>query len=237
MTMPFNVKDPREVAELEPGDEITFRLHATDDEHWIDRVAKTGMKVSLPNIPDPNDEDEEGTNTTELDIGDLLPDYSFTNELGQAVSLSDFRGSALAMTFIFTRCPLPEYCPLMSLHFAQVFQNLTANSDSPTNWHLLTISFDPANDTPPALKAYAEHYQYDPRHWSFLTGDLATIRALGDHFGLYFASGGGTINHNLRTVAVDAKGRIQQIFGNNLWEPNELLHLITQGAGAVADTD
>ena len=167
-----------------------------------------------------------------LDVGDLLPDYRFTNQVGQAVSLSQFRGQALALTFIFTRCPFPTFCPLMSNNFQKAQDALLANPNAPTNWHLLTISFDPEFDTPGQLKAYAARQHADPARWDFLTGTLVDITALSEQVGLQFwRDPAGGINHNLRTVVVDARGRVQKIFIENKWTVEELTDEIIKAAG------
>src|SRR5207253_2367232 len=111
---------------------------------------------------------------------DVLPDYHFTNELGQAISTSQFKGQALAFTFFFTRCPYPTFCPLMSSNFSEAQKKLLALPDGPKNWHLLSISFDTENDSPEALKTYAAKYPYDPSHWDFVTGDLIDITAIAE---------------------------------------------------------
>ena len=115
-----------------------------------------------------------------------LLDYKFTNELGQAVSLNDFRGQALAITFFYTRCPLPDYCPRLSKNFQEASQKLESLPDAPANWHFLSISFDPEFDSPAMLKAYGESYQYDPKHWSFLTGPADKIAELAREAGVSY---------------------------------------------------
>jgi protein SCO1/2 len=159
-----------------------------------------------------------------LNIGDPLPDYTFTNELGQAVSLAQFKGQALAITFIFTRCPFPTFCPQMSRYFRETQEKLKQQT-SMTNWHLLTLSFDPEFDTPAVLKNYAEEYQADPSRWNFLTGALIDVTALTEQFGVQFwrVNPGEPLSHNLRTVVVDAAGRVQKIFPNNNWTSDELV--------------
>jgi protein SCO1/2 len=154
-------------------------------------------------------------------VGDPLPEYHFTNQLGQAVSTSQFKGQALAITFIFTRCPLPNFCPRMSSNFQDAQTKLAGSpggSPASTNWHLLAISFDPEFDTPAVLKSYAERYHADPTHWSFLTGDLESIRTISDQFGQSFwKDETGAINHNLRTIVVNDSGQIAKIFTGNNW--------------------
>ena len=228
MTMPFTARDTNELRGLTAGDAVTFRMTVTDTDGWIDQIIKTGTVANTlpPDAPIRIVRDVEP-----LAVGDALPEYHFTNQLGQAVSLSQFRGQALALTFIFTRCPFPTFCPLMSNHFRDVQDALLKNPNAPTNWHLLTLTFDPEYDTPPRLKTYAEGYHCDPQHWSFLTGPLVDVTALGEQFGLQFwRDPQGSISHNLRTVVVDARGRVQKNFTENKWTTEELTEEIVKAA-------
>lgn len=230
MTMPFDVRDTNELAGLEAGDTVSFRMMVTDTDGWIDQI--TRLNVTRSNILPTTGPFRFVRDVDPLNIGDPLPEYHFTNQLGQAVSLSQFRGQALAITFIFTRCPFPTFCPLMAGNFEKVQQQLLATPNAPTNWHLLTISFDPEWDTPPRLKAFAERYHYDPRHWSFLTGELIDITAITEQFGQQFWREGPdqSISHNLRTVVVDARGRVQANIRENKWKPEELVAEILKAA-------
>lgn len=144
--------------------------------------------------------------------------YKFTNELGQAVSLADFQGQALAVTFFFTRCPMPDFCPRLSKNFQEASQALAANQAAPTNWHFLSVTFDPEFDTTPVLRAYAKRYEYDARHWSFLTGPPAQVSELARLSGIVAETKGSLINHNFRTLIIDATGKLQMMFpvGGNL---------------------
>jgi protein SCO1/2 len=229
MTMPFEVKDVRELDKLEAGDSVSFRMIVTDNDAWIDQVKKlnTTANTNLPKTgPFRLARDVEP-----LNIGDPLPDYRFTNHLGQAVHLHQFRGQAVAITFIFTRCPYPLFCPLMSNNFRNVQDKLVNTPNAPTNWHLLTISFDPEFDTPAVLKSYADRYHCDPKHWSFLTGELIDITALAEQCGLLFwRDQDAGISHNLRTVIVDARGQVQKIFTENKWTSAELAEEIMKAA-------
>src|ERR1035437_10988129 len=209
MTMPFKVKDPKELAGLQRGDEISFRLQITETESWVDRISKIGT-VSLP--PDEKPADAQPAEMQTARPGHPLLDYKFTNELGQAVSLNDFRGQALAITFFYTRCPLPEYCSRLSKNFQAAAQQLKALTNAPANWHFLSISFDPEFDSPALLKAYGESYDYDPAHWSFLTGPAEKIGELARSAGANYEFADGTINHNFRTLIIDASGRLQMVF-------------------------
>jgi protein SCO1/2 len=230
MMMPFDVKDTNELTGLEAGDQVSFRIIVAGNYGWIDQIRKTGVKTNVLSITGPF----HFTHAVEpLNEGDSLPDYHFTNQLGQAVSTAQFKGQALAITFLFTRCPFPNFCPLMANNFAEVQKKLGAMPNAPTNWHLLTISFDPEFDTPAVLARYAEAHEADPNRWTFATGALADIKAIGEQFGLAFWNEQtGTISHNLRTVVIDASGRVQKIYTGNEWQPEELLSDMVKGAGA-----
>src|SRR5438093_3514758 len=198
MTMPFEAKNPKELTGLKAGDAVVFRLTVTDTNSWIDQIRKLTP-------PSPTELPSRSTwrlvrDVDPLQVGDPLPEYHFTNEQGQAVSTRQFKGQALAITFIFTRCPLPNFCPLMSNHFSKAQKNLLARQGGPANWHLLTISFDPEFDTPAVLKAYAQRFGADAAHWSFVTGDLIDITAIAEQFGEKFWLEQGALNHNLRTA-------------------------------------
>ena len=148
MTMDFSVRDTNALASLAPGDEITFTLVVTADDDWIENLQRTGKSGATGppgwHIAEP-----------ELEVGDPLPDAEFTSENGRPVHFSDFRGRAVAFTFFFTSCPLPEYCPRMNKNFSEARKILLADSNAPANWQLLSISFDPGFDTPQMLAGYA----------------------------------------------------------------------------------
>lgn len=230
MTMPFTVKDTNEIRSVQTGDSVSFRLHVTEDESWIDEI----KKVDLPTTNEPPTRPPVRLvrDVEPLKVGELMPDYRFTNELGHAVSLSELKGQALAVTFIFTRCPLPEFCPLMSRNFSAVAQQLASTTGAPTNWHLLSISFDPHYDTPEVLKRYAQFYKYDPQHWNFVTGAMIDIDAITDQFDLPVVKQGENWEHKLRTVVIDAVGRIQKIFLGNQWTTTELVTELIKAAQA-----
>jgi len=203
MTMPFKVKPMDAINALHRGDQITFRLNVTADESWIDNVSKTGT------VPLPSQNQQPAAANVQAHP---LLNFKFTNELGQAVSLNDFRGQALAITFFYTRCPLPDACPRLSKNFQLVSAKLKAMTNAPSNWHLLSFSFDAEFDTPAMLKAYGDSYRYDPAHWSFLTGPKEKIGELSQSCGIEYEVDQGTFNHNFRTLIVDPRGHLQMVF-------------------------
>ncbi len=215
MTMPFKVRDPKILESVKPGDAITFQLHVTEEDHWIDGVKIVGVGA------------QEAPRKKVMDIapfkpGDSLPDLTFTDGLGKPLRLEDYRGKALALTFIYTRCPLPNFCPLLSEKFRTVQETLLADPAAPKDWQLLSVTIDPENDTTEVLQRYAKAQRADAAHWKFATGELRDITVLGLRSGLEFWEGGSEITHNLRTVVFDTQGRMRKVFSENTWTPKEL---------------
>jgi protein SCO1/2 len=230
MTMPFEVKDTNELGGIEPGDPVTFRLNVTDTEGWIDQIRRVGPKT---NVLSTTGRFRFVRDVEPLSVGDRLPEYHFTNQLGQDFSTARFNGQALAIEFLFTRCPYPTFCPLLANHFEQAQQKLLAMTNGPSNWQLLTISFDPEFDAPAVLKACADSHHYDPAHWTFATGDPVEITAIGEQFDLAFwHDETGGISHNLRTVVLDGAGRVRKVFQGNQWTPDQLVAEMVQAAAA-----
>lgn len=206
MTMPFRTRSTNELVGVKPGDEITFRLSVTDDESWIDRVLVTGRTTPIE-----GHSKAAATNTPAEFRLTTIPDFALTNEFGQPLSLHGFQGRAVALTFFFTRCPIPEYCPRLTKNFQGAIERLKAMPDGPTNFHFLSISFDPV-DTPVLLRSYGRQYRYDSNHWSFVTGNNEQILELARGFGVGVTKEGGLYNHNFSTAIFDAAGRLQ-----NMW--------------------
>ncbi len=230
MTMPFEARPTNELTGLMRGDQIEFRMRVTETDGWIDQVRILGTTKTEPTnavndikvIPD----------VPELKAGDLVPNYTYTNELGRVIHLADYRGQALAITFIFTRCPFPTFCPRMTEQFGKVSKLLKSAPDAPPNWRLLSLSFDPDFDTPATLQVYGQRHQYDPARWSLATGSFNQIERLTGHFGLYFGRNVPIAqqNHNLRTVVLDTLGRVHEIFVGNEWTAEELVTSIRAAA-------
>ncbi|MEY4691108.1 MAG: hypothetical protein RIT19_1433 [Verrucomicrobiota bacterium] len=229
MTMPFDVKEPKELQGLKPGDRISFRMLVTTNDGWIDRIQVIGSEPSAAATPPPV---RLTSSVPLLEAGAPLPDFTLTNELGRALRLSDFRGRVLAFTFIFTRCPYPDFCPRMTDHFARAQKALSEQPDAPENVKFLSISFDPEHDTPDLLRAYAERHAYDPERWSLATGAWDQLEPLTAHFGLIFGRDvpPEKMEHNLRTVVVRPSGKIHAILPSNEWEVEDLVREIRAAA-------
>lgn len=230
MTMPLVAKNTNELANLKADDAINFRMVVTDDDGWIESIVKTATTTT--NAAPGVESFRQVRNVEPLNVGDQMPDYPFVNEQGRAVKLSEFKGQALALTFIFTRCPFPVFCPKMSSNFSEAYQKLTGTPNGVANWHLFSISFDVAHDTPPVLKAYAEKQNYDPARWNFLTGEMIDIDAITEQFGMKFSRSqtGLGFDHNLRTVIINPQGRVHEMLIGNEWKSDDLVLLLEQAA-------
>jgi protein SCO1 len=209
MTMPFKVLDSNELVGLRAGDRISFHLRVTDTESWVDDITRIGsVQVSQQvRSVEPLRIQPESSRPKHP-----LLAFKFTNELGQAVALDDFRGQALAITFFFTRCPIPDYCPRLSKNFQEAAKKLSTLPGGPTNWHFLSVSIDTDFDNPRVLRAYGELYHYDPAHWSFLTGPAEQIGQLARLSDVTFERDGASFNHNFRTLIIDTTGHLQMVF-------------------------
>jgi len=220
MTMPFDVKNTNELRGLKSGDKISFHMVVTTNEGWIEHIVKLG---SSPDEMPSRSSIQVVRAIEPLDPGERMPDFHLTNELGQAVSLADLKGKAFAITFFFTSCPFPTFCPRMTSNFGEVEKKILARKDAPQNWQLLSVSFDSEHDTPSKLFQYAQAQHYQHEHWQFLTGTDTEITELCEVFDERYWHDGTTISHNLRTAVIDANGRLQKIFEGNEWTPDQLV--------------
>jgi protein SCO1/2 len=238
MTMPFIVKDAAMLANVAIGEKITCQLHLTETESWIDHIEQFDVSQSAPSRPPAlaksDFHPEVKTNPAAASRSkNPLRNYKFTNELGQPASLSDFQGQGIALTFFFTRCPIPEFCPRLSRNFEEVQRKLKGMANAPTNWHLISVTFDPAHDTAEVLKAYGASYQYDPAHWSFLTGPTNKIAELAQLCDVKFDPDNGFVNHNFRTLIIDASNRLQMVFPTSGNLSESIVQELLKAAGAT----
>jgi protein SCO1 len=228
MTMDFSVRDPNALNALSPGDEITFNLVVSADDDWIENIQRTGSSTA-PAPP------TWRVVAAELKPGDELPDAEFTSENGRIVRFSDFRGRAVAFTFFFTSCPLPEFCPRMNKNFSEARSLLVADTNAPANWQLLSISFDPSFDTPQMLTGYGNFYRGgDTNRWLFAVASTNTLALLAPKVDLMFWRENGSITHNLRTVVLDPRGRIFRQFDGNEWTARDLADAVRAAAKTSA---
>ncbi len=224
MTMPFKIKRDSDLEILKPGDEVTGTLVVDDLSSWLEitAVVEGGSPLTptsvVPGEPKPGDE---------------VPDFGLVNQDGQRIRLAQYRGKALAVTFIYTRCPLPDQCTLMSTNFAAVDRDLASTPDVYQKTHLLTISFDPDYDTPKVMRSYGAGHtgRYSDesfQHWEFATGSRDEVKGVAQFFGLrYFLdteTGDEQMMHTLRTAVIDPDGKIYKLYRGNEWKPEEIVN-------------
>jgi protein SCO1 len=159
--------------------------------------------------------------------GDEVPNYVLKNQDGKEIRLKDYRGKALLLTFIYTRCPLPEYCTLMSNNFAQIDRALQQSPDVYNKTHLLSVSIDPTYDTPQVLRSYGaahtERYQEETfTHWEFASGEQ--VKELAQFFGLRYFPENDQIIHGLKTVIIKPDGKVGKVYSGNEWKPEDVVN-------------
>ena len=227
MTMPYIVRPPAALDGLAPGDLFTATLVNENAELYLTDLKKTGH-ADLP---------ADARAVKILDVmqpGDEVPDDLLQDQTGATRKLSDWRGRALAVTFVYTRCPLPDFCPLMDRQFAAAQRDAAADPQLRDRLHLLSITLDPSFDTPPILLAHARRAGADPTVWTFATGTPEDLDRFGSRFGVSVmrnGPSGSEVVHNLRTAILDPDGRLTTIFGGNDWSAADLLKELRRAAG------
>jgi protein SCO1/2 len=230
MTMPFVVleRDAALLREVSPGDRITATLVAPDSRYWLEDLVV--VKKGNPDAAAP-----ASARAREPQPGDALPDVALVDQEGRPFRLADYRGKAVALTFVFTRCPMPDFCPLMMRNFQAAHERLTKDAALAARTHLLTVSFDTRNDTPAVLRSYGKPFQKTATpfsHWTLATGKDEAIRELGGALGLDYDEEDRSFTHNLRTAVIDREGKLRRVFGGNEWTPEELVAELEAAAGA-----
>ena len=225
MTMDFPIHADWAWDVLKPGAEVRADL-------VVDKNAKEPFYLENLGIiaaADPNN--PVATNPNFAQIGQPVPDFILTNQDGKKISIKDFKGKALAITFIYAKCPLPDYCIRMSTNFSDLARQVSADPQLKDKIRLLSISFDPENDTPAKLRAYGIGYLgNDPNAkfdvWQLAVGTDDQVRKIADFFGLQYerdANDKTLINHSLRTAVIASDGKVVKIFPGNEWTTAQLL--------------
>jgi protein SCO1/2 len=221
MTMPLSVKDSSLLDGLVPGDRVRFQLVVTSDDSWIgwmDKVPAAPQPETLPNQSTSSSLQE--LETERVQAGELVPDFTLVDQDHRPVHLSDFRGKAVLLTFIYTRCPLPNFCPLTSKNFSELESRLGA--EFANRFKLLSVSIDPEFDQPEVLRAYASRYDARPEDWTFAGGTAEQIKVVADLMGLYYARENGAISHDVRTALIGPDGRLVHLWKSNVWTVYEV---------------
>lgn len=219
MTMSFPVSSPELMTGREPGELVTGTLEVSDATGRLTALTRTGM------APLPDDANLTTLATGLLEVGDQVPDTAFIDQRDQRRSFSEWKGHYTLVTFIYTRCPLPNFCPLMDQNFATLQRAIGEDDLLRGRVKLVSISFDPDHDTPAVLAAWAAKRRADPDVWTFLTGDRITVDRFAARFGVGVIRVGDTteITHNLRTALIDPELEVAAIYSGNEWTPGEVL--------------
>ena len=219
MTMSYPVSSPKLLDGRTPGELISAVLEVDNSVGRIVEVIHTG---NAP-VPNPN---QAGMASGVLDIGDEVPDTAFIDQNDKRRTISEWKGTTTVVTFIYTRCPLPNFCPLMDQNFATLQRRLADDTILRGRIKLITITFDPEHDTPEVLADHAKKLKADPAIWTFLTGDTATVERFAGKFGISVMREAQTpaeIVHNLRTFVLGPDGRVARIYTGNDWTPGTVL--------------
>ena len=230
MTMPYEVEDVKLLDGLAPGDLINATLVVFSNGAHLTTIRKVG---NAP-LEKPAESPSASSGFELLKPGEAVPDGSFVDQGGRKRRFSDFRGSPVAMTFIYTRCPIATFCPLMDRHFATLQKDMKADP-ALKGVKLVTISFDPTTDTPEVLTKHAKSLDADLTRWTFLTGDRDDVDQFASRFGVAIErslTDQRDITHNLRTAVIDADGKLVKSYTGNEWKPEQLLADLKTVAGA-----
>jgi protein SCO1/2 len=223
MAMPFDLRGSARRAKLTAGDRVKFRLSVKGGHSWVDRVevvSAAPVDAGLQNTP---------AVPVLVPVGTAMPDFELTDQQGQPVALSALKGKVVAVTFIYSRCPLPDYCPRMVENFKALRTRFSSRMDR--DLVFLTISFDPRYDTPEILARYAASQRAGGPGWHFLTGDPAKIERVCNAFGIQYWAEEGLITHSLQTAVIDRDGRLAATVEGKDFTPGQLGDLV----GAVLD--
>jgi protein SCO1/2 len=227
MTMPFKVADRTGFDAVAPGDLITATLTVSETTGQLSAVTKTGTAPLPP-------ETEAGPRPRIIEPGTEVPDLTFVDQSGATKKISDWRGQVVAVTFIYTRCPVPDFCPRMDRNFAAAQKLLGEDEQLADRVHLLSVSFDPEYDTPEILRAHASRVGADPARWSFVTGPKEALDPFAAVFGVAIMRDDKPMQeilHNLRTAVIGKDGRLATILNGNEWKPEELVAAIREADG------
>ncbi len=223
MAMPFDLKGGARAVTMTPGDRVRFRLSVKGGRSWVDRVEVVSAPTVDAGLQQPP------AAPVLVPVGTAMPDFTLTDQAGAPVALSRLRGKVVVVTFIYSRCPLPDYCPRMVENFKAVRERFAARMDK--DLVLLTISFDPQYDTPQILARYAASRRAGGPGWHFLTGEPANIERVCNAFGIQYWPEEGLITHSLQTAVIDRDGRLAATVEGKDFTPQQLGDLV----GTVLD--
>jgi protein SCO1/2 len=236
MTMPFKMPEQTgflarfqglRIERLRRGDVITATLVVKGNESWVEKV--NVVRYEPPpgmSVPEPKESKE----------GESVVDVLLEDQDGKPLKISDYRGSVLALTFIYTRCPIPEFCPRIMKNFQDLDNLIEADPDLRSKARLLSVSFDVEFDRPEVLQAFGSAFVKDRgqgpfARWKLATGTKESVGRLGQFFGLVFFKEGGDFAHSLVTVVIGPDGKLVKEFSGNDWNVKDAYAAMRKAAG------
>jgi len=220
MAMPYKVKNAAELSSLAAGDSISADIVLQNNDYWLENIRVTQHASTPPPAP-----------TSGLHLpssGEEVPNFELTNQSGRRIFLNQYRGQVLLVTFIYTRCPFPDYCARVTGQFAELNRRLGADPVLARNTHLLSVSFDPQHDTPKVLRDYGFRWVESRQasafdRWEFAVPPAAQLAKMANFFGLSYTQDGGVINHSLSTAVIGPDGRIFSWYHGSEWQASDLV--------------
>jgi protein SCO1/2 len=230
MVMPYQVKDASSLKSLAPGDEIAANVVVQGANYWLENIRVTKKNAN----PKP-----QALEFHAPQPGDEVPNFALINQSGQRIKLSRYKGKVLLVTFIYTRCPFPDYCPRISGLFAEVNRKTLESPETARRTHLLSISFDPAHDTPAVLRRYGLTYvghsaEQGFGHWEFVVPpNQGELRQMATFFGLSYQPDSGLITHSLSTTVIGPDGRVLRWYHGSDWTPDDIARDVNEALHSV----
>lgn len=232
MVMPMNLKADWAWPVMKPGQSIRATLVVQGDQSWLEKPTFSDAVAAPAGAT---------TGSAGPAAGAAVPDFTLRDQDGRKLSLAAMKGRAVVLTFIYTRCPLPNFCPLMERNFSVIHQSVEKNPQQYPPVDLISISFDPEHDTSSVLKKYGERYAGKDgfSHWQFATSTPKEIATMAKYFGVAYQQEQGVLVHTLQTVVIDPQGRFFKSYYGNTWNPQQVLldlqriHPVNQAGAAV----
>ncbi len=219
MVMPFTIKAKGGLDDVRAGDEVEGALRVVSEGGLVRDYELADLNVTRPALAEPPPPLDLGARPKPLEPGQAVPDFAVTLQDGSTLRLSDLRGKVVALTFIYTRCPLPDFCPALDTKFADLARRISAHPDRVAAVRLLSISFDPTHDTPEVLRNHAKLRGSRPPLWSYGVASEPELARIAAPLGLNFAAAGGQIEHNLCTAIIAPDGTLARLEPGRDWTP------------------
>ena len=223
MTMPYEVKDPDGFAQVRPADVIRAQVVVEKPNQFhLEHLMVTGRSGA--------ESSPSAAARHLLMVGEKAPDVPLVNQDGKTLRFGQFKGKAVLLTFIYTRCPFPDYCPLLSRQFAAIQKDLANNPEDFKRTHLISISLDPTYDKPPILREYGLRYlERDAKgfqHWDFVSTTADDLQKLVGSFGLEYSEEDSQISHSMNTILLAPDGTVANMWPGNEWKPDEVAEVM-----------